>query len=456
MVLTMAKKFIIGLDIGTSSIKGIMVAVDGSQRFTGRVPFIYTTRPDGSVEISAEDYLNACFMLLRQFSEQLPEGSEIAAVSTASASGNPLLLNENGTPITPIINWQDHRVTDEVKTVLGDFDFDAYYRSTGWAFDGKTFPLALLCWYKCHHPETLANCAKVCMSTEYLYYTLTGKWGIGTSAGTPFYLIDQVTGTYHTEILDKLGIPVEKLPPVMKTGSILGTVTSEGAEKCGLPAGTPIIIGTFDHPSAARGVGVTKEGQLLLSCGTSWVGFYPIARREKVVSAKMLVDPFLSEAGGPWAGMVSLCALGGPLEAFTKAYVDNGDKWYKALVDYAALSERGAGGLTVNLLAEPNEDEIKKYEKKHIARAIMENVIGMLANNINTMTKAGISCEEAFMVGGPSENPLWSELITLETGIKVRVMHGSYAGAVGAAVVAGCAVGLYADPDTARECLNEA
>ncbi len=453
----MAKQFIMGLDIGTSSVKGILVSADGSERFTGRVPFTYTTRPDGSVEISSDDYLTACYSLLRRLAEQLPAGAEIAAVSAASASGNPLLLDGDMNPLTPIVNWQDLRVTDEVTKVLGDdFDTDAYYRSTGWAFDGKTFPLAILSWYKCHHPALLAGCAKVVMSTEYLNYKLTGKWGIGTSVGTPFYLIDQVTGTYNTAILDRLGIPEEKLPPVMKTGSVLGTVTAEAAEECGLPAGTPIIVGTFDHPSAARGVGVVKEGQLLLSCGTSWVGFYPITLREKAVGAKMLVDPFLSEIGGPWAGMVSLCALGGPLETFTKAYVDDGDRWYKSLVDYAAQSERGAGGLTINLLAAPDDEEIKKHEKKHIARAIMENVIGMLSNNMKAIASAGVTCEEAIMVGGPSENPLWAELITLETGIQVRVMHGSYAGAVGAAVLAGTSVGLYADMDAAHMVLNKA
>jgi len=452
----MAKKFIIGLDIGTSSIKGTMTASDGSERFTGRVPFTYTTRDDGSVEIPADDYLDACFALLREFGEKLPEGGEIAALSAASASGNTLLLDGDGNPAGPIFNWQDHRVTDEVTKIFPDFDIDSYYRSTGWAFDLKTFPVAVLCWYKCHYPEILANCSMVCMSTEYLYYKLTGKWGIGTSAGTPFYLIDQLTGKYHTEVLDVLGIPESKLPPVMKTGSILGGITAEAAEKCGLPEGTPIIIGTFDHPSAARGVGVTKEGQLLLSCGTSWVGFYPIAEREKAVAAKMLVDPFLSEAGGPWAGMVSLASLSAQIESFTKTYVDNGPTWYKELANYSAESETGAGGLTIDLLAEPNDAQIRKYEKRHIARAIMENVIGMLAAKMEKITETGIVCKEAVMVGGPSESPLWADLIAEETGLRVRVMHGSYAGAVGAAVLAGTAVGLYPDGETACKCLMEA
>ncbi len=451
----MAEKFIIGLDIGTSSVKGIMVSTDGSERYTGRVPFTYTTRPDGSVEIPADAYLNSCYALLREFGEKLPKGAEIVGISAASASGNLLLLDREGNPAGPIFNWQDHRVNDEVSRVFGDFDTDAYYRSTGWGFDLKTFPLAILCWYKCHYPEVLADCSKVCMSTEYLYYKLTGKWGIGTSAGTPFYLIDQVTGDYHTEILDKLGVPIEKLPPVMKTGSVLGEITEEAAAECGIPAGIPVIIGTFDHPSAARGVGVCKEGQLLLSCGTSWVGFYPIQEREKAVSAKMLVDPFLSENGGPWGAMVSLASLSGQIESFTKQYVDNSDFWYRELVEQSAKSVSGANGLSIDLLAEPDDAEIRKYEKQHIARAIMENTVNMLAEKIANISKSGIACDEAVMVGGPSESPLWAELIAEKTGLRVRVMHGAYAGAVGAAVLAGASLGLYADQKSACDALRD-
>lgn len=447
--MTAKKKFIIGLDIGTSSIKGILIASDGSEQHTGRVPFTYTCPTNGGVEIPAEDYLKACFTLLRELSGKLPAGGKLVGVSAASASGNLLLLDGEENPITPIHNWQDKRVADETDRVLPGFDTDAYFRSTGWAFDMKTFPLAMLCWYKQHHPETLAACGRVCMSTEYLYYRLTGKWGIGSSAGTPFYLIDQVSGTYNKEVLDILGIPEGKLPPVLKTGSVLGTVTEEAAELCGLPTGTPILLGTFDHPSAARGVGVHREGQLLLSCGTSWVGFYPIRNREKAVEAKMLIDPFLSDNGGPWGGMVSLASLSGQIESFTRKYVDNNDTWYRALVEESAKSETGAGGLTIQLLEEPDDEEILKYEKRHIARAIMENTVNMLASRMAEITASGIVCEEAVMVGGPSESPLWAELIAEKTGIRVQVMHGAYAGAVGAAVLVGSALGLYPDVESA-------
>lgn len=437
------KQYIMGLDIGTSSIKGILMSADGKEQYTGKEPFVYTCRDDGSVEISAEDYLKACYACLKKLAAHVPADGQLAAVSAASASGNLLLLDEKGNPATPIYNWQDTRVTDEPAKVLGaDYDWDAFYRINGWGFTGNSFPLAQLCWQKVHNAETLETASMVCMSTEYLYHSLTGAWGIGPSAGTPFYLLDQTKGTYNLPLLEKLGIPESKLPPVMKTGTVLGKVTKAAAEASGLPEGTPIVIGTFDHPSAARGVGIRKEGQLLLSCGTSWVGFYPVDDREKAAKAKMLIDPFLSEFGGPWGAMVALTSFNAQLESFSRTYVDDGDKWYLTLVDLAARSSWGAGGLTIDLMAEPKDEEIRSYEKRHVARAIMECAVNMLAERLQQVSEGGIACSEAVMVGGPSETPLWAQLIAEKTGMEVRVMHGSYAGAVGAATVAAAAVGI--------------
>ena len=448
------KNYLIGLDIGTSSIKGVLIAADGSERFTGRQEFVYD-RADGRVEIPADRYIDACFALLRQLSALLPADACLAGVSAASASGNLLLLGADGAPSTPILNWQDCRAADEVDAVLPDLDLDAYYRSTGWAFDKKTFPLAALCWYSVHEPQKLKEASMVVMSTEYLNYRLTGKWGIGTSAGTPFYLIDQQSGAYRTDILEKLGIPETKLPPVRPTGTVLGTVTEAASAACGLPVGTPIVLGTFDHPSAARGVGVVREGQLLLSCGTSWVGFYPINDRARVQAAGMLTDPFLSERGGPWAGMISLASVSGNLDAYVRRFIANEGDIYGELNALAAQSEPGAGGLRINPIEEPDESYIRTFPRTQIARAIMEGIVRLLADRIAEIGKSGIRTTEAVMVGGPSERPLWSHLIAAQTGLTVRVMHGAFAGAIGAAMLSGIAAGLYRDETEALDSLRE-
>ena len=437
--------YLIGLDIGTSSVKGVLMTTEGVTVHTAKELFIYRELPNGGVEIDAEDYLAACYKALKTLAGAAKVGV-IKGVCASSASGNLLLLGKGGKPITPIINWQDKRVTDEAKDVLGDMDDEAFYRQIGWPFRYKTFPLAHLCYIKKHNPKLLEECGMVCMSTEYLYYMLTGKWGISTSAGTTFYLIDQQKGTYIPELLDLFGLEETQLPPIMPCGKVLGTVTQEMEAACGVPAGTPVVLGSFDHPSAARGVGVLKEGEMLLSCGTSWVSFFPLSDREKGINANMLVDPFLSPEGC-YAGLSSIASLSGRLQLYVHRYIDSSKKAFQKLSEYARNSESGAGGLVINPTEEPDDDKILAYSKEHIARAIMEGTVELLRQRLETLSEKGVTAQTAVMVGGPSEDPFWITLIEEKCRVFVKVMHGSFAGAVGAAVIAGVGVGEYQDEE---------
>ena len=432
-------EYYIGLDIGTSSVKGVLLSADGSFRRTGKEPFIYHHPCPGGVEIEAEAYLDSCCRLLKHLNSQLPEDGKIAGICAASASGNLLLLDEAGTPATPIYNWQDTRVEGETLQVLGaDFDGNAHYKATGWPYLPHSFPLALLCWLKVHRPELLSKAGNVCMSTEYLFYKLTGCWGISGSAGSPFYLIDQEAGKYIPEILEKLGIPENKLPPVGKAGDFLGGITEAGAERTGLPVGTPVYLGTFDHPAAARGAGILEEGQLLLSCGTSWVCFCPLKERKQAVAAGMIVDPFLSYQGGCWAGMFSLASISARIEAFIRRYIADTGDIFDVFAEEAAKSQPGAGGLVLDLYS---DEPVVGYPRHHIARAVMEAVVRLLQGQLKRLENHGIRVAEAVMVGGPSECPLWGEVIREMTGIRVLPGKGAHTGAEGAARIAAAAKG---------------
>ena len=435
---------LIGLDIGTSSVKGILTFGNGQIVKTARKDFRYTYLDNGGVEISAESYIEACFCAIRELSEGQ---DQIDGFCASSASGNLLLLDQENQPLTPIYNWQDKRVTTEAREILGEMDTDELYKQTGWPFSYKTMPLALLCYIKKHEPEKIRQCGKVCMSTEYLYFRLTGKWGISTSAGTPFYLMDQRSGEYIPEILEKIGINEDQLPPVSACGSVLGGATREAEGVCGLKEGTPVILGSFDHPSAARGVGVLKEGEMLLSCGTSWVAFMPVNDRRKAERVKALMDPFLSEKGGAWGTMVSASSLSERIRLYVNRYIDHSENAFRVLSKLA--EENDSGGLEVNIQDAPDDASVEGYSKGNIARAVMESAIRILKAKLSLLESAGLKAHRAVMVGGPSENPVWRKIILEMCDIEVCVRHGAYAGAVGAAAIAGIGIGLFQDEEEA-------
>lgn len=444
-------KYLIGLDIGTSSIKGVLMTVDGKVKKDAHASFTYTTK-DNIVEISAESFLSSCIYAIKTLADAASDG-KICGICAASASGNLVLVDKAGNPTTPIINWQDTRVDGEPREILGDIDLDDLYKRIGWPFGGNAFPLAQACYIKKHNPELLENCGMVAMSTEYLYYVMTGKWGISGSAGTPFYFIDQVTGKYIPELLEALGLDESCFPPIMPCGSVLGTTTEEFSAKTGIPAGIPVVLGTFDHPSAARGAGILDEGELLLSCGTSWVGFFPIRDRAKIAEAKMLIDPFLSP-DGCWGAMTSVASVSARIKLYVDRYIAKSNTAFDTLSLLAKKSAPGAGGLSINLFDEPNDKKILAYPKEHIARAICEGAVNLLKAKLDALKEFGISAESAVMVGGPSENPVLVELISEMCGFPVKVTHGASAGAVGAAIIAGIGVGEYKDERHAQSVMK--
>lgn len=445
-------QYLIGLDIGTSSVKGVLMTEDGKIIKTAHGTFCYTRTDAGGVEIAADNFVNVCFGTIKELAE-VAEGV-IKGICASSASGNLVVLDKDMKPATPIYNWQDSRTTTEAKEILGEMDLNAFYRRTGWPFSYSGFPLSLLCYVKKHSPEVIENCGKICMSTEYLYYCLTGKWGISDSAGTPFYLIDQEKGEYIPEILNLLGIREDNLPPIMPCGSSLGNITQEASEKCSLSTDTEVVLGSFDHPSAARGAGVFNEGEILLSCGTSWVGFCLIKDREKAADVGVLIDPFLSSKGGCWATMVSVPSVAERIKLYVDRYIDNTENAYQVLETLAEKCKSGANGLTINLYEEPDDSKILSFSKENIARAIMEGTVNLLKERLNVIKGLGVDAKTAVMVGGPSGSKLYHKLIEELCGISVRVLHGTNAGAVGAAMLAGIGTGIYNDEADANVICN--
>lgn len=439
--------YLIGLDIGTSSIKGVLLTTEGYVVHSAKEVFFYQKLENGGVELDPNQYLTACYRVIKELAQMASDG-EIKGVCASSASGNLLLLDKENKPLKNIISWQDKRVSDEAKEVLGEMDDDAFYRLIGWRFGYKAFPLAQLCYIKKHNSHLLQDCGKVAMSTEYLYYTLTGKWGISSSSGTTYFLIDQQKGEYIKPILNKLGVTEEQLPPIMPCGSVLGTVNESMEELCSLPKGTPVILGSFDHPSAARGVGVLKEGEMLLSCGTSWVAFFPIEDRDKGANAGVLIDPFLSP-NGCYGVMSSVTSLAERIKLYVNRYIDDSKDAFVQLSALAKQSKKSVNGLSINPQEEPDDSRILAFPKEDIARAIMEGTVRLLKERLDDLANKGIAAKTAIMVGGPSEDPYWITLIEEMCNLTVRVQHGSFAGAVGAGILAGIGTGIYKDEQDA-------
>ncbi|GBF73455.1 hypothetical protein PA598K_01745 [Paenibacillus sp. 598K] len=439
--------YLIGLDIGTSAVKGVLLSAAGAIAARAHRPTQLLSSGDGHVQFEADELYDRVVTVIRELAATLPDRAGIVGLSIASASGNTLLVDESGRPMLPAFSWLDERARGKIEAVMGTLDAGEVHERVGWPLL-DSFPLAHLSWLRCHEPELLDRAARVCMSTDYILYRLTGVWGIDSSTATTFYLQDQQAGSWHAPYLERLGIAEEQLPCIRQPGTILGQLAARAAEETGLSAGTSVVLGAFDHPSAARGAGVLDEGQLLLSCGTSWVGFYPLQDRRQAIGNRLLTDPFLQPAGA-WGGMFSLSAIATSVDRCITRYIVAGSDRYEIFSRLAASAQPGAGGLLLHPERVAIDGGLEGQAPADIARALMEGTAYLLRMKLDAMKAAGIVARSVTMVGGPSETFPWPQIVADVLGIELTTVNGSCAGAVGSAILAAIGVGLYEDERSA-------
>jgi len=285
-------------------------------------------------------------------------------------------------------------------------------------------------------PELPSSAYKIGMSGDYANMRLCGAWAMDRSTATTFYLQDQRAGRWHKPFLDALGINEEKLPELLPVGTVIGRVSPEASALTKLPAGAAVVLGSFDHPSAARGIGAVSEGRLMLSCGSSWVGFAPIADRERIISMNLLTDPFLRDSGGCWAGYFALTGIGRAIDGYIRRLLPGAKDPYAGFEALAANSPQGAGGLTINPNDAPDGGLIAS-RPNDVARALMEGAAKLFAVKLDELRKGGVPVTETVMVGGAALSGIWPGIVSQATGVPV-VPHPAalYAGAVGAATIA--------------------
>lgn len=426
-------KCYIGLDIGTSAVKGVLLSKAGKVLAERSGQFEYYSE-NGARLMNPARFLEACFDVIKNLAEY-PD-AEVAAICPSGASGNLILLDADFSPLIPIIGWQSKHDENESSAYFSEDERAELYRKIGWRV-GSGFPLVHLMWMKKNRPELIEKSAMICMHIEYLNFALCGRFGISHSMGTPFYLIDQEKGEYNKPLLQKLGIGEEKLPPIYEKGYVLGCVTEKIAEKLNLRKDTKVALGTFDHPAGALGAGVFEKGDMLLSCGTSWVELFPVESRAKAVSAGALTDRYML-FGSPYCVMRSLTSVSEKIAKY-RAYFFKGLS-FAEFDSYAEKAMPGCNGLRFDLSCEDYE-KADSFSKNDIARAIIESAATLLAENLSDMENKGFSAKKIRMIGGITNSPVCVRIIKETLGRDVCVVNGVSAGAVGSAMLAGIGVG---------------
>lgn len=456
-------KVLLGVDLGTSAYKAVALTIDGGTLARGSVRTSHRQPAPGQVQFSAEEHFRRLCRLLRGVSGRLPPGATPVGLCLAGANGNTLLLDARYRPLAPAISWLDTRAGDDFRALLPGITPEEVRATVGWGWS-KRFPLTELAWLRRQRPALYRKARYVALDTAYYHHRLTGRLALDHSSATTFFLQDQTQRRWHAPFLQALDLEPAALPDLVATGARIGGLTRSAARATGLPAGLPVVAGSFDHPSAALGAGVLAPGDLLLSCGTSWVGFAPTEDRDGALASGMIVDPFL-QPGGPWGAMFALTAVGTIIDrylttVFPLPQARTSIQRYRRFDAAAGLIRPGQEGPPIDpLLPLPADRAARRRlcrgsSPAQLSRRLMAGVALALRRRLNAVSRSGFEPNRITMVGGPSRSPIWPQIVADVLGRELWVGGGQNAGAVGAALRGGLGLGYFRGAAEAAGCIR--
>jgi xylulokinase len=257
-----SEKLLLGIDIGTHAVKGLVAGLDGSivaQAIVERQP----NHPHpGWVEMDPQrDLWGVVLQVIRMLFEQAAESAR--AVEVVGVSGLvPCLcpIDEDGEPVRPMILYSDNRAIDELAWVN---------RTAGLSLTAEAV-IPKLVWMHNHEPEIYSRIHTVFSAHNYIVYRLTGERTIDfDTAGIMGGIFCRSNKSWSEEVLRKLDIPQRLFPTPRPATAQAGKITPQAARQTGLPSGTPVIVGTGDTFPTMIGCGVVHPGDAMVSFGTT-------------------------------------------------------------------------------------------------------------------------------------------------------------------------------------------
>lgn len=257
---------ILVIDVGTSSIRGVLYGGDGRPCFTHQIAYHPDFGADGLVEQDPADWRDTLDEIGRKTAAYAAErGLRVDALSLTSQRSSIIPVDRAGTPLRRAIMWQDKRnagIVSERK------EQEARIHALTGARVNTVFSGTKMTWFRRSEPELYAKTYKICTIADYITHQITGEFRTDHTYGSRSLLMNVRTRAWDGELLDLFGVDGDKLCDLVQPGSVIGTVTEDFARRTGLPAGIPLISAGGDQQCAALGHGVTGPGTLEITTGT--------------------------------------------------------------------------------------------------------------------------------------------------------------------------------------------
>ena len=460
----MAQPLFLGLDVGTSGVKTILVSAAGSVEAAATEPLVVDTPQPGWAQQDPNAWWRASCDAIRGVLARRA-AAPVAAVGISGQMHSSVFLDRAGAVIRPALLWCDGRTTHECREIVERAGGEAHLRA--WvcnpALEGFTLPKLL--WLRHHEPAAFARLATVLLAKDFVRLRLTDSVATEPSDASGTLMFDPAGGRWSRDILDAVGLPASLLPQVGGSAEVLGRVTARAGELTGLAPGTPVVGGGADNACGAAGVGVVTPGEAVASWGTSGTVLAPTP--EPRVDPAMRAHTFCHVAPGLWYVMGVVLQAGGAFawyrDQVARELADT-DQRDALLVEEAAGMPPGAEGVTFlpYLQGErtPHRDASLRaafvglslaHSRAHLTRAVLEGVAFALRDSFGILQELGMTPDYLLLTGGGAKSALIRRLLADIFGLPVTTVNREEGPAYGAALLAAVGAGAFPDLKAATQ-----
>jgi xylulokinase len=452
--------YVIGIDLGTSAVKALLVGRNGSVKSEASKDYpLYHEHPGWS-EQNPEDWVDGTVEALRELIETSGvEASQIEGVSFSGQMHGLVLLGDDNKPVRRAILWNDTRTSEqcrEIEQTLGEKLLDITRNP---ALEGFTLPKAL--WVRKYEEAAFRRSSFFLLPKDYVRFRLTGEIHMDYSDAAGTLLLDVGSKAWSREILSAFDLTESFCPPLVESHAQTGTLLPDMAECTGLSPDTRVYAGGADNACGAIGAGILSEGKSLCSIGTS--GVILTYDNDKTIDDKGKVHFFNHGKEDAFYVMGVTLAAGYSLSWFKKTFASG--ETFDELLQGIENIKPGAGGLifTPYLVGErtPHADPHIRasfigidgtHTRSHFARAVMEGITFSLNESVEIFRSAGKTIDTIVSIGGGAKNPVWLQMQADIFGADVVSLKNEQGPGLGAAILAayGCGwfVSLEACADT--------
>lgn len=446
------EQMLLGIDVGTSSIKAMLMEENG------RIVAVKTKGYDvhiphpGWAEQNPREWWEALCGILQSMKAAYPrEMDGIAGIGFSGQMHGLVAVDEDGEPVRPAIIWMDQRATAELEEIDEKVSRDIQAQILhNRIFNG--FALPSLLWMKKQEPQNFDRIHRIFQPKDYIRYRFTGEMGTEVSDASASLMMDIGKREWAANILKKLDILAGILPEISGSSELAGHVTRAAAQETGLAAGIPVVYGAGDQQAQSIGNGAVREGLVISNIGTG--------AQISAYTAKDLYDKQLRTHtfchGIPGGYTVYGAMLSGGLSL----------KWLKEQIlrvpDFAEMSGMaetvapGSGGVIFlpylagerTPLMNPDAKGIffglsLEHTGAHMARAVMEGVTYALRDSLGILKAMGICGEQILASGGACSSPVWLQIQADILGREIKVCRTKEQACLGACILAGTGLGIY-------------